>query len=53
MARASIDVELIPRWWVPAVLRTLSLVCVLTGQAPDLEKVVRFLVRRGLRVRIR
>lgn len=38
------------RWWVPLYLQTLVMLCTLCGTHPDIDKVVAFMVRRGLKI---
>lgn len=52
MASAAFNIEIRVRWWVIPYLRTLLFVAWMTASMPDPDRVVRFIMRHGVVVRI-
>lgn len=53
MDTSTIVLELKFRWWVPVYLRTLMMFCILIRQEPDCDKVAGFIVRHGIRKKVK
>lgn len=51
MATVTLTVQITTAWWLPLYLRTLTLVCLTMGTAPDPDKVAQ-VVKRAVRLRL-
>ncbi len=47
----TVKVEIKIRWWVRLYLKALMLFCLTFNTFPDIEKVARFVVKYGFRIR--
>lgn len=53
MAICKLSVELKAKWWVPVYIKTLTLFCLMMCREPDYEKVSAFIVKHGIRQRVK
>lgn len=53
MSSDSIQIKVSVRWWVKHYIQSIALFAVLTRQQPDVNRISKFIARKGIKLEIR